>query len=518
MIDRLVFPLFVVVLVFLFMAMLFFSSPVVVFSLHVITKIGFEALTNAISAFTVPAPVHADTSVAILDFLVKPWLRMSIVSEGFSYWPPLLYGLPALLLIGILWLGIRYREQKKTMKECMREIDLQDKRIRELTGEKESLSNTLHMKSLLVRELDCFLQEPLERLVTQARYLTHNHGDQKKTGRYRQNIEQNSRLLYDFMHDMLVLCQHKEPGLAINYKDFDLNQLLGEIYDFASREKAQQNKVRLSIEWDRSQPGEPFFIRSDPQRIRQILGALLRHSLKYAHQGSIRMGYRVREGSLDLMVEDPDPGLTSKEYEELFHFFRRGGFSSTSITADPGIELVLAGEIVQRMEGSIRAESLRNGATRFMVSLPFAYLSGNNHKKHNATRSVTHSDYDWSDRKILVVEDSRMAFDLIAKLFKDSGAEFVLEPDGTKAVTRCRQDPSVDLVLMDIQLPVMDGYEATRQIKHHRPDLPVIAQTANALSDDRKKALDAGCDEYIAKPIDKEEMGEKVDRFLSTGH
>ena len=122
---------------------------------------------------------------------------------------------------------------------------------------------------------------------------------------------------------------------------------------------------------------------------------------------------------------------------------------------------------------------------------------------------------NWLGRKILVVEDSYKAYDLIRMLFANSGAEFVLETDGLQALNRCRNDFSIELVLMDIQLPLMDGYESTRQIKKFRPNLPIIAQTANALSKYRRKAKNAGCDDYINKPLDRKELAVMISTYLS---
>lgn len=124
------------------------------------------------------------------------------------------------------------------------------------------------------------------------------------------------------------------------------------------------------------------------------------------------------------------------------------------------------------------------------------------------------NEYVWIDKMILVAEDIDLNFLYISELLKPTGAMVIHAINGKEALEQCQKESGIDLVLMDIYMPIMNGYEATRQIKHLRPDLPVIAQTAYALSEDRKRALEAGCDDFIAKPISKEELLLKMGKFL----
>ena len=128
--------------------------------------------------------------------------------------------------------------------------------------------------------------------------------------------------------------------------------------------------------------------------------------------------------------------------------------------------------------------------------------------------SVQNDKYVWIDKIILVVEDIDLNFLYISELLKPTGAMIVHAVNGKEAVERCQKEDNIDLVLMDIYMPVMNGYEATRQIKSMRPGLPIVAQTAYAMAEDRKRAVEAGCDDFIAKPIGKDELLFKIDRFF----
>lgn len=123
-------------------------------------------------------------------------------------------------------------------------------------------------------------------------------------------------------------------------------------------------------------------------------------------------------------------------------------------------------------------------------------------------------EYHWEEKVILVAEDIELNFMYINELLEPTGAIIVRVDNGKKAVDYCLNNSRVDMVLMDILMPVMNGYEATRQIKANRSDLPIIAQTAYALTEDRGKALAAGCNDFIAKPIGREELLRKIDVFF----
>ncbi len=122
--------------------------------------------------------------------------------------------------------------------------------------------------------------------------------------------------------------------------------------------------------------------------------------------------------------------------------------------------------------------------------------------------------YEWPNKTILIVEDAIVSYELIRKFLKNTKAKFLHVADGEQAVDLCRKNNNIDLVLMDIQLPIMDGLEATSRIKEFRPDLPIIAQTANTMNDDKPNILNAGCDDYVSKPINRQELYEKIDRYI----
>ena len=127
-----------------------------------------------------------------------------------------------------------------------------------------------------------------------------------------------------------------------------------------------------------------------------------------------------------------------------------------------------------------------------------------------------YKEFIWQGKTILIVEDSIISYSLLTRFLKDAQVNFIHASDGEQAVNICKNNKQVDLVLMDIQLPILNGLEATGQIKKYKPELPIIAQTANAMDDDKPNIIAAGCDDYVSKPINRLELLQKIHKCLKS--
>jgi two-component system CheB/CheR fusion protein len=163
--------------------------------------------------------------------------------------------------------------------------------------------------------------------------------------------------------------------------------------------------------------------------------------------------------------------------------------------------------------GQILVSSELHSGSTFYFTVPYipTFDEDNSYRKGEPEPS----DYKWNDRTFLIVEDDKVSFKFLENIFRKTGAKIVHADNGLKAVELIKQSPEIDMVLMDIQLPEMNGLDATRMIKQLRKELPVIAQTANVLEEDREKCLEAGCVDYISKPINIKLLYSKIHQYLT---
>ncbi|MFW6094912.1 MAG: response regulator [Bacteroidota bacterium] len=380
---------------------------------------------------------------------------------------------------------------------------------------KEKAQEANQLKTKFLENISHEIRTPLNSIVGFSELLTEKENLSADTlNKYQKSIKVNSELLLNLINDIIDLSKIETNQLQIHYKDFDLHVLLKEIYEYAERERKKDEKESVQISLDKGIRKDAFYIKSDESRIRQVFINLVNNAIKFTTSGEIQLGYRLNGDHLLFYVKDTGIGFTEKEYDYIFDSFRQGKEGSNRKYGGAGLGLTLSKGIVENLNGKIWAVSDNSKGSIFYFQIPFITPTNKENKRSRTFDAQLKEQYNWDGKKILVVEDSYMAYELITKLLKGTGAEFLLEADGFKAIERCEKEPSIDLVLMDIQLPFIDGYEATRRIKEIRPGLPVIAQTANAMMDDRKKALEAGCEDYIAKPLDRIELAEKINKQL----
>jgi CheY-like chemotaxis protein len=197
----------------------------------------------------------------------------------------------------------------------------------------------------------------------------------------------------------------------------------------------------------------------------------------------------------------------------IFNRFRQIEESDTREFGGTGLGLAISKTLVGLLKGNIWVESELGKGSVFYFTIP--YQSVKEKKESPVLEKAVKSDYNWADKQILIVEDNNSSFLLLNSYLSHSKIKVLHTVNGNEAVRICKSNPDINLVLMDIQLPGISGYEATRQIKSFHKDLVIIAQTAYAMAGDERKARDAGCDEYISKPIDKEKLLLLLSKYLN---
>jgi CheY-like chemotaxis protein len=270
--------------------------------------------------------------------------------------------------------------------------------------------------------------------------------------------------------------------------------------------------LRLSLS-----PGLPdseSIIESDSTKLNQILTNLVQNALKFTFDGSVEFGYKKIGEMLEFYVIDSGIGIPAEMKEHIFERFRQVDNSITRAHEGSGLGLSISRAYVEMLGGTIRVESVQGEGSKFFFSLPYNLPDSSNLHGSAGERHGESSGSFLPHLTILIAEDDEVSRILLKRSLKKENFTIILAGNGREAVELAERHPEIDIVLMDIKMPEMNGFEATRQIKRFRPELPVIAQTAFTSKADREKAADAGCDGFITKPISKKELFELIKELL----
>ncbi len=258
-------------------------------------------------------------------------------------------------------------------------------------------------------------------------------------------------------------------------------------------------------------------IKTDSGKLTQILTNLINNALKFTIKGGVDFGYRRKENMLEFYVIDSGIGIPVENQDKVFDRFHQVDNSLTRGYEGAGLGLSISHSFVKLLGGKIQVESTDGAGATFSFTLPYNpvhILETSAFQHENSVLGTQHSALHSHALCILIAEDDPMSTLLLKRNFKDENFCIHCAENGWEAVELVRHHPEINLVLMDIKMPVMNGYEATRLIKHERPDLPVIAQSAFTSKEDRDKAREAGCDDFITKPISKSELLEKMQALM----
>jgi CheY-like chemotaxis protein len=331
--------------------------------------------------------------------------------------------------------------------------------------------------------------------------------------KYLNIINSNGKMLINLIDDIIDFAKIDSDQVNILEDDFSLNGLLDQVQStFLTRSmKRDKSKVRIIIK--KPFPDEKSFIRSDPTRLRQVLTNLVGNAIKFTHNGFIEFGYNLAEGRmLQFYVKDTGIGIEADKLQLIFERFMQADSSPSRKYGGSGLGLAISKGLVELLGGKMWAESVVGEGSTFYFTIPFVSANKKAESKVESKPSRVH--HNWDGKLFLVAEDDKFSYKFLEGFLKQTKAEVMRASDGREAVEICRNTPGIDLVLMDIQMPEMNGLTATEEIKKFNPGVPIIAQTANAINEERVRCMEAGCDDFITKPVNINELYEKIERWL----
>jgi len=388
----------------------------------------------------------------------------------------------------------------------------------ELLLAQEHAEESDRLKSAILANISHEIRTPMNGILGFADLLKEPDLTGEEQQEYISIIEKSGARMLNIINDIVDISNIESGAVKVSVSETDVNEQIELIYTHFKPE-AEVKGIQLSIK--NTLPAKEAIIRTDRGKIHVILTNLVKNAIKFTNGGSIEIGC-VSTGSttdslgsvsepaeLQFYVKDTGIGIPKDRQEAIFERFIQADIDNTMARQGVGLELSIAKAFVEMLGGKIWVESEEGKGSVFYFTLPYHCEP----EEINVIPKVVPADYtknrvnpEVSGLKILIAEDDEASEMLIGIIVKMLGKEIIKAQTGVEAVEVCCNNPDLDLILMDIQMPVMGGYEATRRIRQFNKDVVIIAQTAYGLSGDREKAIAAGCNDYIAKPIIKDEL------------
>lgn len=365
------------------------------------------------------------------------------------------------------------------------------------------------LKTAFLHNITHEIRTPMNSIIGFSELLNDPELSFEKRQFYSELIAQSCNRLLALITDIVNIATIEAGQEKVIDNEINLNALLQQIHE-KFQPSAQANGIVLSYNY--SLADEEVIIKTDREKLAIILANLLSNAIKFTHNGIVNFGYIKKDNFLEFYVKDTGIGIPSDQYNELFKRFRQLDNKIERQFSGSGLGLAITKSYVELLGGKIWFTSEEGQGSIFYFSIPcqretLANLLDDKNKidsKIKTTKPTT----------ILVAEDEEINFVLLNEMLSDSNLTILHASNGVEAVEICKSNQSIDLVLMDIKMPIMDGHEATELIKEIRPSLPVIAQTAYSSDLDKAKAMAAGCSDFISKPIYKDQLISKINKLL----
>jgi PAS domain S-box-containing protein len=387
--------------------------------------------------------------------------------------------------------------------------DLVEQRTTALLGATERAERLARVKGEFLANMSHELRTPLNGVLGFAELGKRSSDAAGRTRHHFENIIKSGRLLLKVINDILDFSKSEAGQLKTESVPYALAEVLREAVDM-SREQARAKGLKLTLDMAADLPKT---VVGDPYRLMQVLGNLLDNAVKFTETGSVELSARLEGDRLVLQVRDTGIGMAEASIAELFQPFTQADSSTSRKYGGTGLGLSICKRLVELMQGELRVESVLGAGSLFEIRLPTRVPSGDS-LLDDGEAAPTQSGR-LAGLTMLVAEDNEINRIMLDEMLRNEGVEATLAVDGAEAV-ECVHDHGqghFDIVLMDVQMPILNGLDATRLIHEIDPGLPVLGQSAHALSEDREKCIDAGMVEQMTKPIDLEGLVAMIERF-----
>ena len=392
------------------------------------------------------------------------------------------------------------------------DITEKKKMIEDLVIAKEKAEESDRLKSAFLANMSHEIRTPMNGILGFTNILSNTDIDNSERQKYTAIINKSGKRLMNTINDLIDISKIEAGQMELVKTETSINKMFDELYDVFSHEAADKE---LSLTPLPTSSNTEATVLTDNSKLYGILTNLINNALKYTDKGSISFGYTFKDDFIEFYVKDTGIGVPKNRQQAIFNRFEQADIADKRAFQGSGLGLAISKAYVKMLGGKIWLESEEGVGSTFYFTLPY-----NTEKKtKNNIQTKNSEDLTYTEMpklKILIAEDDEASEMLISIIVKDFCTEILKAKTGKETIEICRNNPDINLILMDIQMPEINGYEATHQIRQFNKEVIIIAQTAFALSGDYEKALAAGCDDYITKPINKKLLLELISKLTNS--
>ncbi|MDH3381973.1 MAG: ATP-binding protein, partial [Flavobacteriaceae bacterium] len=373
---------------------------------------------------------------------------------------------------------------------------------------KEKAEESERLKSAFLANMSHEIRTPMNSILGFSDLLMKNNLSEEKKEKYHEIVNSSGKRLMNLISDIIDVSKIDAHQLSMHYTTFNLNNLIDNLHHQFNISPRRKNTLINTI---KSLPDQHSFIHSDENRLAQVLSNLLENALKFTKDGAVVFGYKQEGNLLHFHVKDSGIGISKKDHQLIFERFGQSDNELLTVKAGSGLGLSISKGIVEILGGTIWIESELNKGATFHFTIPNCLAA----KQPEITEDKDNSKEIETDSTItiLIAEDEISNYYYLEAILEKYQYNLIHVENGQEAINMAKLN-HINLILMDFNMPIMNGIDATVEIRKTNTSIPIIALTAYAMSEDRDRALMAGCNDYLSKPISKDMILETINKYI----
>jgi CheY-like chemotaxis protein/nitrogen-specific signal transduction histidine kinase len=382
-----------------------------------------------------------------------------------------------------------------------------------LIDAKEKAERADLSKSVFLANMSHDIRSPMNAIIGFSDIVAQSLQTDHQAIEYLDYVKQSGNSLLSLIDDIIDIAKIEAGQLKLRKQAFGLNVLMNELHVSFQTIINQKPNNKVEIKLNVPDNSENIGVNSDEMRLKQVLTNFLSNAIKFTDVGVIELGYQfLPDDELLFYVKDSGVGISKDQQKLIFQRFGQVEDTYTRNYSGTGLGLAISQSIINLLGGDIWVDSEPGKGANFYFKIPAEIIESQVSEKPNENRQFKH--YDWQDKQILLVEDDVMSLKLLKSLLEGTSIKIITANDGYEVI-KLLEENKIDLVLMDIQLPELNGFEATKQIKKTYKNIPVIAVSAYAMQGEIDKAKTVGCDLFISKPFNINHLLSSINDYLS---